>query len=778
MADGGALQLLQVPHPGTREIRMPSSEDTIQLAPIAKAASSRPFALALYVATLFLSALLIFAIQPMFAKMVLPRLGGSPSVWSVAMAVFQTALLIGYVYAHLLTRAFAPRHAALVHLALLAIVAMTLPLSIAKGFDTPPDHWVMLWVVALFFASIGPPFIVLAASAPLLQNWFISTGHPHAANPYALYAASNLGSFAGLLAYPFLVEPLFPLQTQLVIWTAGFCVLLPLYAIAATAASSERFGASHLEIAHEARPSAMQCLSWTLLAAVPSALVIAVTAHISTDLAAAPFLWVLPLALYLLTFVAVFRDRPWADHATVLRLLPYAVVPLAVSAFDGYKAFWFVVIGLHLFVFVLIALACNGEAYRTRPHRSRLTDFYLWIAFGGALGGIFAGLIAPNVFNSTYEYPILLGVALLVLPGMFEGGWQRFINAAGPPLIAGTILAALGIAQDLQSALGLQLPHGVSVAILFGLAAAMLLRARRVVRYFSLLVLALLVMRLWAPGDKSLLTVRSFFGVHHVVETADRTHYLLIDGTTVHGAERVRDAAGAPILGRPELPSYYYPGSPISEAVKAARGAQRVFDHVAVIGLGAGSLACYRLEGEQWTFFEIDPVVVTIARDPKLFRFLSACAPTASIVLGDGRLMLSATTARYDLVVLDAFSSDTIPVHLLTREAFGVYLSHLAPNGKIIAHVSNRHLELVSVVAAIAATQGLVAYVKYDRSALDSDHTYRLNSIVVALARSEVDLAGLPPRGWQPALSSGVAPWTDDYSNVLGALIRQQFGGP
>jgi hypothetical protein len=746
--------------------------------PAPKAASARPFALVIYVATLFLSALLIFAIQPMFAKMVLPRLGGSPSVWSVAMAVFQTALLIGYVYAHLLTRALTPRRAAFVHLALLAVVAMTLPLGIAKSFGAPPQHWVMLWLVALFFASIGPPFIALAASAPLLQSWFISTGHPHSANPYALYAASNLGSFAGLLAYPFLIEPLFALETQLILWTAGFCALIPMYAIAATAASREGARTSHPETAHATHPSAMQCLSWTVLAAVPSALVIAVTAHISTDLAAAPFLWVLPLALYLLTFVAVFRDRPWLDHAIVLRLLPYGVAPLAISAFDGYKAFWFIVIALHLCVFVLIALACNGEAYRTRPHRNHLTDFYLWMAFGGALGGVFAGLVAPNVFSSTHEYPILLGVALLVLPGMFEGGWQRFMNGAGPALTAATIFAALGIAQDLQHALGMQLPHRVSLAILFGLAAAMLLHARRVARCFGPLVFALLVMRLWAPGDTSLLTSRSFFGVHQVAETSDRTHYLLVDGTTVHGAEQVRDAAGMPVLGRPEPLTYYYPGSPISEAIGATRAPRGAFNHVAVVGLGAGSLACYRLEGEQWAFFEIDPVVAAIARDPKFFHFLSACAPTASIVLGDGRLTLAVTPARYDLIVLDAFSSDMIPVHLLTREAFDVYLSHLAPNGTIVAHLSNRHLELVSVVAAIAATKGLVAYVKYDRSALDSERTYRFNSLVVVLARSDSDLGDLPARkGWRPAMSHGVAAWTDDYSNVLGALIRQQFDG-
>jgi len=757
---------------------MQPSNDSSQLLPAAKTVSARSLTLALYSATLFLSALLIFAIEPMFTKMVLPRLGGSPSVWSVAMAVFQTALLTGYVYAHVLMRALTPRHAAFVHLAFLAVVAMTLPLGVAKGFGTPPDHWVMAWLVGLFIASIGPPFIALAASAPLLQNWFISTGHPQSANPYTLYAASNLGSFVGLLAYPFLVEPVFVLQTQIILWTAGFCALIPLFAIAAIATSDAASDRPKPEIARQARPSAMQCSSWTVLAAVPSALVIAVTAHISTDLAATPFLWVLPLALYLLTFVAVFRENPWVTHATVLRLLPYGLAPLAVSAFDGYKAFWLLIIALHLFVFVLIALACNGEAYRTRPHRSRLTDFYLWIALGGSLGGIFAGLIAPNIFNSTYEYPILIGVALLALPGMFEGGWRGFVNQAGPAPTAATILAAIAVAQELQRALGVEVPRSIILAILLGIAALVFFNARYLVRYFSLFVLALLVMRLWAPGDKSILTIRSFFGVHHVVETADRTHHLLIDGTTVHGAERVRDATGLPMLGPPAPLTYFYFGSPISEAIEATQRAHGTLGDVAVIGLGAGSLACYRREGEQWTFFEIDPQVVNIARDAKLFRFLSACAPTASIVLGDGRLRLEAMPIRYDLIVLDAFSSDTIPVHLLTREAFGAYLSRLTANGTIVAHVSNRHLELVSVVAAVAATQGLVAYVKYDRTPLDTEHTYRYNSIVMALARKADDLGDLPAReGWRRATSDGVAPWTDDYSNVLGALIRKEFHG-
>jgi hypothetical protein len=515
-----------------------------------------------------------------------------------------------------------------------------------------------------------------------------------------------------------------------------------------------------------------------VLAAIPSALVIAVTAYISTDLAAAPLLWVLPLALYLLTFVAVFRERPWVAHETMQRLLPYGVAPLAISAFGGYRAFfWFVIIVLNLFIFVLIALACHGEAYRIRPHRSRLTDFYLCLSLGGSLGGIFAGLIAPNLFNNIHEYSLLLAAAMLILPGMFEGGWPRLVRGAGPGLIAATILAMIGVAYDMRPLLAAELPQAVFLIFLVILATVMLFNARRVVHYFGLIVLALLVTRLWQPGQGQIIAVRSFFGVHRVLETGDRTHYVLLDGTTMHGAMRVRDASGIPVLGRPEPTSYYYFGGPISDAIEATRGARGLLNHVAIIGLGAGSLACYRHEGEQWTFFEIDPEVVRIARDPKLFRFLSNCAPAAPIILGDGRLTLATAPERYDLIILDAFSSDAIPVHLLTREAFAVYLSHLAPHGVIVVHVSNQNMELVSVVGAVGLAEGLVAYVKYDPASFGSDHPFRTNARAVALARDRSDFGDLTAReGWHPIVNQGVAAWTDDYSNVLGAIIRKKFG--
>ena len=755
---------------------MTSIENTAQLSAVANAASARRFTLAIYAATLFFSALLIFAIQPMFTKMVLPKLGGAPSVWSVAMVVFQAALFLGYLYAHLLARLLTPGRAAIVHLLFLAVVAASLPLSIANGFGTPPEHGVTLWLVGLFFTSIGLPFMALAASAPLLQSWFTATGHKQAANPYVLYAASNLGSFTALIAYPFVIEPLLPLQTQISLWSAGFSALAVLISVAACFAIGREVDAPRHDAQMGARPTTSQCLRWTALAAIPSALVIAVTAYISTDLAAAPFLWVLPLALYLLTFVAVFRERPWIDHATVQRLLPYGVAPLAISAFGGDKVFWFVIIALNIFVFVLIALCCHGEAYRTRPHRGRLTEFYLWISFGGAIGGVFAGLIAPNVFNNTYEYPILLAAALLVLPGMFKSGWPRFLRDAGPGLFAAAALGAIGIAFDPQALIG-ELPQTAFAVFLVGLVALMLFNTRRPARYFGLIVLALVVTRLWQPGAGRITTVRSFFGVHQVVETTDRSHYILYHGTTIHGAMRVRDEAGNPALGTPEPLTYYYFGGPISEAIEAARGWRGKLGEIAVVGLGTGSLACHRREGEQWTFFEIDPEVVRIARDPKLFRFLSACAPSALTVLGDARLTLAVKPGQYDLIVLDAFSSDAIPVHLLTREAFAGYLSHLTPHGVIVAHVSNRHMELVSVVGAVGAAEGLTAYAKQDRAANDFAHDYRANAIVVALARDSADLGDLPSRnGWQPVAKRNVTAWTDDYSNLLGAIYRRKFG--
>ncbi len=733
--------------------------------------SVQRFTLTLFSATLFASALLLFSLQPMFAKMVLPRLGGSPSVWSVAMVMFQAFLFAGYLYAHLIATRLRIRSAALLHLAFLGLAALTLPLGIAAGFSVPPSEGIILWTAALFACSIGVAFVALSATAPLLQYWFFATGYPQAKNPYVLYAASNLGSFAALLLYPLAIEPSFALSTQTLLWSAGFSVLALCVGVAACLAA----GAKELchSIAMQTRLDWRQRSVWPLLTAVPAGLCIAVTSFIATDLASAPFLWMLPLALYLLTFVAVFRERPWVPPALVTRILPYLIAPLAISLFGSGKTYWFANILLNLAAFTLLALACHGEAYRRRPQPNRLTEFYLWTSFGGVLGGAFAGLAAPYLFNNIYEYPLLIVAALPVLPGFFSGGPRHFIREAAPGLAAAALTLLLWLTMDARLPLSAEKPMQVA---LVAVAAFMLFAAKRPVMFASLVVFAFVVTALWRPGLRSIEVTRSFFGVHQVVDTADGSHRLLFNGTTIHGAERIGGGAGPALPPRPEPLTYYYRGGPLAEVIAAARDRRGRID-VAVVGLGAGSLACYKRPGEHWTFFEIDREVVRIARDQHYFHFLSACAPDAEIVLGDARLTLLKSSQRYDLIVLDAFSSDAIPIHLLTREAFAGYRTRLAPHGVIAVHVSNRHMELASVVAAVGAADGLLAYEKQDSAAGNFIKDYRANAEVVSLARDIGELGDLPSRhGWRSLTPlPGVAAWTDDYSDVLHAILRKGF---
>jgi hypothetical protein len=725
----------------------------------------------LYAGTIFLSALLLFALQPMFAKMVLPKLGGAPTVWSVAMVFFQGALLAGYAYAHLLTRCLRPGPGALIHLAVLAAAAMTLPIGIAHSFGSPPSAGIELWLIALFAASIGLPFAVLSASAPLLQGWFGATDHPQARNPYVLYAASNLGSFAALMAYPALVEPLLPVKDQAALWAMGFALL----AVLVTAASLfiTRRSSAFAGIDRVSAPPVQDRLRWMMLSAIPAGLVIAVTSYVTTDIAAAPFLWVLPLALYLLTFVAAFRDRPWLRDGTVARLVPILVAPLAISLLGGDRVFWLAMAGVNLAAFFLLALLCHGELYRRRPTPARLTEFYLWVSLGGVIGGVFAALIAPHVFSRIYEYPILIAAAVLALPGMFAGGMRRMLAEAGPVLALAALVLVIGLVLDIRLPAAAELP--VQIALV-ALAAVMLLQRKRPARFFALVVLAFVVTEQWQPGFNRIESARSFFGVHQVVDTADGRHRLLYHGTTLHGAERIgdRDAAGT---GRPEPLTYFYFGGPISQSIEAVRAARGGLARVAVVGLGTGSLACHKRDHEDWTFFEIDPDVVRIARDPRLFTFLSVCAPALPVIVGDARLTLSASPQLYDLIVLDAFSSDAIPVHLLTREALTGYLARLQPGGALVLHISNRHMELGSVVAAVAAGEGLVTYLREDDRPDTALTDYKMNALVAALARRSADLGALPnTAGWREIKPDAhIAAWTDDYSDLVGAILRKKL---
>jgi hypothetical protein len=746
------------------------------------AARSR-LVLVVYTAAIFLSALLLFSVQPLFTKMVLPRLGGSPAVWSVAMVFFQTLLLAGYAYAHVLMQIKNRKIAVAVHLVLLVIAISTLPLSIAGGFGEPPTSGYAFWLLGLFAVSIGLPFFALAANNPLLQAWFVRTGHPAGPDPYFLYASSNIGSFLALLSYPVLLEPLLRLRTQNLVWTSGYGLLILLIGSCGVLLLSS----PALTVADRATeetdappPSALLRARWIFLAAVPSGLLIAVTAHISTDVAAAPLLWVLPLSLYLLTWVLVFQSRPLLPHKWILMLQPVAIAGTIVLLAVGGEQNLLLTLGGHQLCFFVIAMACHGELARTRPPAKYLTGFYVALSFGGMIGGLFAGLIAPFAFSWVAEYPILIALAALCRP---SDGSERL-----PRLVRWTwlVLALLALALVVPAILppgriwAWLEDHRVWVAGsvgVFAAALAIVLNADRW-KVLAAVALALMLIRIYPADDGRVETVRSFFGVHKIVVTPSGQYHVLMHGTTIHGAQKFLNDDGTPVTGRPEPISYYHKDGGIGQAITAVRERKGAPLRVAVIGVGSGTLACAAEPGEDWKFFEIDQTMVDAARDPKYFSYLQNCAPDFKPVIGDARL----TFARepdgvYDLIIVDAYSSDAIPIHLATEEAMKIYKDKLAPQGAVVMHVSNRHLELSSVIVGIADANDLKSWVFSEDSGRDDEYIF--STSVVVSAREEADIGKLAAsEQWaETEADEKQSVWTDDYSNIIGALYRRLRDG-
>src|SRR5215470_12190353 len=737
------------------------------------AASRRAVLRAVFTAAIFVSAALLFAVQPMFTKMVLPRFGGAPSVWSVAIVFFQAALLAGYAYAHWLTRYAGSRASVLVHLAVMIAAVFALPLSVAQGWGRPPPAEA-LWLIGLFSASIGLPFFALAANSPLLQAWFARTDHPTARDPYFLYAASNVGSFLALVSYPIVIEPYVRLGDQAWSWSVGFCFLIALLAGCGVLRWRAPDEDARAGAAADAPPTWKDAGFWVARAAVPAGLLVAVTAHISTDVAAVPLLWVLPLALYLLTFVIVFARRPIVPHWLVVAVQPAFIIALvAVIIFDPVKTIVDLV-AAHLAVFFVCALMCHGELARTRPPARYLTAFYLWMSTGGVIGGIAAALIAPQVFDWVAEYPILIALAVLCRPGWWLPGDRRWRAA----LFAALALLALLLAVCLVRPAAVY-PELLDDTALRWTFAALLVASvplwRAPLPFAAIVIFVLLTAHgLFEPAGA--LSVRSFFGVAKVSETADGQFRLLQHGTTWHGGERIRDADGEPVTGPPELLLYYWNGSAIAQTFDAVRARIGGPIRYAVIGLGTGTLACRAEIEDTVHYYEIDPAIIRIARDPNLFSFLAACRPEVPIRLGDARLTLAeAPDGAYDLIVVDAFSSDAIPIHLLTREAMGIYLRKLAPHGMVVLHVSNRNLELASVVAGIATANGAVTRVDDSADLDETLNPYNFAGTVAAVVRSEEDFGALAEsRNWElkvPDPRQWV--WTDDYSDIAGAVIRK-----
>ena len=755
------------------------SDTTIDTAPALPADRLTP---ALFAIAIFTSASLVFVVQPMVTKLVLPMLGGSPSVWNTAMVFFQTALLAGYGYAHLLQRLPSMRAQMATHLVLLALAALFLPLQISGVLGDPDPSAPIGWLLATLALSVGAPFAVLSATAPLLQAWYarVRVGYADGKNPYVLYAASNLGSFLALLAYPILIEPLATLSGQRVGWSGGYAAfMLMVVALAAVAWKRGQIGTTPVATL-EASPS----IPWrekailVLLAAGPSSLMLGVTTHLSTDVASAPFLWVVPLALYLLTFVIAFQDKPIIPLP--ITLVFSAAAALACITFTAFRTGdWLLMFGLHLTAFFLLALMCHQRLAARRPPPYRLTEFYLLMSLGGVVGGAFTALLAPVLFNGVWEYPLVLVLVGLARP--FNRApiknWEVYLfvgaalTAGIPPLLSAIFQADWGFAWWFNENVSDNMPAVTQMVMLAPILAGFILRDRTPA-FVILAGLIALSTAYIARGYEAAFTDRSFFGVMKIgVMNEPRQGgqvNIMMHGTTLHGAQpRAPAFACMPTL-------YYAPATPIGQTTQTLQRRHPGLK-IGVVGQGSGAMAGYKRGTDEMTFFEIDPMVDRLARDPQWFTFISDCADgPIRTVLGDARLTMGREPAgTYDLLLIDAFSSDAVPAHLLTVEAIEGYLKLLKPDGVVILHLSNRNLDIT--LPAVAAAQRLDAGVLHQlyRKSDQTPDMAEASTEALILSPTQAGLAEFREDTlWKEPAPTEVRPWTDDYVNLFGALWR------
>lgn len=862
--------------------------------------------------TLFVSATLLFLVQPMIGKLLLPQLGGTPAVWNTCMVFFQALLLAGYAYAHATTAWLGMRRQTLLHLVVLLLPFLTLGLTVNRGWLAYGEGSPIPGLLLVLLISVGLPFFVLSSTAPLLQMWFAGTGHPAAKDPYFLYGASNLGSMLALLSYPTVVEPHLTLADQRRLWQVGYSALVGLIAVCAVWlwGSGGRIVDLRLQVADSPDKSSISNLQsaitwkrqlrWVALAFVPSSLMLGATTYMTTDIAAIPLLWVLPLSLYLLSFILVFSRLPAAVHRLMVTLLPFLVLALVFLMLSEIplRIWWKILV--HLTVLFVAAMVCHGELARDRPSTSHLTGFYLWMSAGGVLGGLFNALAAPLIFNGLIEYPLALVLACLLTPALAEdqktgepvrpsssllgtglvgfylgsgvvlliaalgrtdlnfqalagsnGLWMVAALAATPALVRlaapgkGADRAARWLDLGLPAALGLLVvglnlglritavhhglgrvvsylrdvlpawvpprlaslldPHSIFYLIFFIYVVPVVACAFFIGRplRFGLAVGALFLANAFCDllADDVLLRQRTFFGVLHVTDDGDFRR--LEHGTTLHGMQRLRwsqptlaASAACPLAatdpfssavlavvgedftahpGR-EPQTYFHRTGPIGQ-VFAAYQDTLAGRHVGLIGLGSGTLATYGQPGQKLTYYEIDPLVKRVAYNTAWFTFIQDALERkvdVDVVLGDARLKLEERTRagppdKFALLVVDAFSSDAIPIHLITREALATYLDNLADDGLLAFHISNRYLDLGPVLGNLAADFGLVGFIENDG---DDNIPGKASSSWVVLARAESTLHRLlyveHREPWRKlTVRPEVGVWTDDYSNLL-----------
>jgi hypothetical protein len=776
----------------------------------------------LFAVTLFVGAALLFLVQPLVGKLLLPLVGGSPGVWNTCMVFFQTLLLAGYLYAHRSTGRLGVRQQVVFHTLLLAAVLVSFklahgatgsPVAVMTSLLPEDRDYPIGGLVGLLAVAVGVPFFVLSTTSPLLQRWFAATGCRSARDPYFLYAASNAGSLLGLLGYPFLIEPRLTLAEQRWLFAAGvaaYCGLVMLCAFTIVGRGArgvdpepkgeEGGGKPEPELcAASAAIPASRVARWVFLAALPSSLLLGVTTHVSTNLAPVPLLWAVPLSLYLVSFILVFAR--WSDrvHRAVGWFTPVLILFAALSLLMEANEPFVLIGALHLGAFFGVCLVCHGELAKDRPPPRLLTAFYFWMSVGGVLGGLFNGLIAPVVFHrlGMVEYPLALILAAGIRPRT-EGPPEE------PPLRVADVLLVL-VLLGISVGLVLLVPKFVAVptgstdtdaasarmlrgGLMFGLpAVAAFALVRRPARY-ALSLAALFVASAFDPGQfgETLHMERNFFGVLRVTRSPDGKFIRLIHGTSVHGQQAIDDPGDE--FGRPQPLSYYYHNGPVfhlfdnlSQRRDDLTKRPVPLDRVGVVGLGTGAVAYYAKPGQKWTFFEIDPAVARIAQSGEYFTFLKHCrAESCEVVLGDARRQLARQPdGSFDLLIIDGFCSDSIPAHLLTQEALALYVRKLTPDGVLAIHVSNQHLELAPLVTRLAHNHEppLEVRYKHDQPWESERKKGKSESEWMILARTNTALG---PVGWWYGYWGGpvkMVPgpvWRDDFANVLAVWRRHR----
>jgi SAM-dependent methyltransferase len=722
----------------------------------------------LYSLTIFLSAFLLFQVQPIIAKMILPWFGGSSAVWSTCMLFFQVALLLGYLYAHWLHEKLAPRKQAAAHIAALAVSLAALPMLPNPGWKSAGVAHPSLTILALLSLTVGLPYFLLSSTSPLLQAWYARTHRE--GMPYRLFALSNFASMLALLSYPFVVEPNLPARMQGLVWSAAYVSFAALCGTTAWRASAR--AAAPPAAAQEGAPAMGGGPAWTLrllwlgLAASASVLLLAVTNHLTQDVAAIPFLWILPLSVYLLSFIVCFESPRFYRRAVFLPLLAAALGFMAYRLWPYRTDFdppWLRLLTHMPIRWIIVSFAaglfaccmvCHGELARLKPHPRYLTGFYVTVSLGGAVGGLFVGLVAPNLFRAYYEFPIGLGlcaaVAFLVLArGPWQGGWA-------PPAQGPWITNSNTVNRVLPKRLWRLAGGALWARPRWGAAALAVVLCG---------YLACLGVVMWEMVDGYRVVARNFYGLLRVEDEGnpqmdEDACRRLIHGTVNHGEQFLR----APYRRRPV--TYFCPQSGIGQAMQAQEGPPR---RIGILGLGCGTLAAYGRPGDTLRIYEINPLVLDIAR--REFTYLRDTPARVEVALGDGRLVLeSEPSQQFDLLVMDAFSGDSVPVHLITREAFRTYFRHLKPGGILAVNITNTYLDLRPVMERAAAAFGKVALV-YNYTPDDNDFLcFACSWTLIMDGATAAAHPGLRDAGEVLRQARPFRAWTDDFSNMFGIL--------